>query len=34
MRKYKDRKVSYYILQTPSGVKRYVVPWASKTHCP
>jgi hypothetical protein len=34
MRKYKDTKVSYYILQTPTGVKRHVVPEASKTHGP
>jgi hypothetical protein len=32
MRKYKDTKVSYYILRTPAGVKRHVVPWSSKTH--
>jgi hypothetical protein len=34
MRKYKDMKVSYYILRTPAGVKQHVVPRASKTHGP
>jgi hypothetical protein len=34
MRKYKDTNVSYYILRTPTGVKRHAVPRASRTHGP
>jgi hypothetical protein len=29
---YKDTKVSYCILRTTAGVKRHVVPWASRMH--
>jgi hypothetical protein len=34
MSKYKDTKVSYYILRTPAEVKQHVVPRASRTHGP
>jgi hypothetical protein len=34
MGKYKDTKLSYYILWTPAGVNRHVVPRASRVHGP